>query len=88
MRPSGWVTVPSFSAWDSAGSTMFAWAVDSSSCIATETTKLDASALRQPSESGCVRTGSAPISSSVSSSPEARPSLMPAESCPAFADGA
>ena len=38
-RPSGWVTVPSFSAWLSSGRTTFASLVEASSNIETATTK-------------------------------------------------
>ncbi len=38
-RPSGWVTVPSFSAWDSAGKMTSACLVDSFSNIEIATTK-------------------------------------------------
>ncbi len=58
-RPSGWVTVPSFSAWDSAGRKTSAWPPDAFPNIPTSSTKSAAPrAVFQRSGSGSSRIGS------------------------------
>ena len=60
-RPSGWVTVPSFSAWVSSGKTTSALAVVAFSCIEKQTTKSAAvRAASQAGVSGKSRSGSTP----------------------------
>ena len=72
-RPSGWVTVPSFSAWVSSGRTTSALAVVAFSCME-KTTRWSAavSAASQAGVSGKSRRGSTPKRIRPLSSPDSR----------------
>ncbi len=84
-RPSGWVTVPSFSAWVSSGKTTSAFAVVAFSSIEKVTTKSAAvSASSQAGVSGKSRSGSTPNRIRPLSSPDSSAARISSVStCPA-----